>query len=183
MKTGTVSRNQDGFTLVEVMIASVLIGFEMLAVLAMFGTAARGNAFSRRLTTAVNLAQTRIEVARNTPFTKRGDPTSTGGLIEETVPAANVLGSIGAIVAATHPVYTAYQAHVGHAADTFLRSCYDTNGTGVDCTDSAVVFTRWVYVCEQNHAPSSSSMSVDLFWKDAFRRQRTTTLATIIGLY
>jgi prepilin-type N-terminal cleavage/methylation domain-containing protein len=179
MKSTTASRNQDGFTLVEVMIASALIGFEMLAVLAMFGTAARGNAFSRKLTLAVNLAQTRIEQARNTPYSKRKIFTGS----ETSFAAGNVLADIGAMVPGAHPVYQSYQTHVGHAGDTFLKGCFDSTGTAIDCDEAGIAFTRWVMVCEQNNAVGSSTMSVDLLWKDAFRRQRATSLTTIITMY
>ncbi len=61
---------QGGFTLIEVMIASGLIGLEFLFVLSMFTASAKSVSYSRNLTTATSLAQTQVESAKNTPYVK-----------------------------------------------------------------------------------------------------------------
>jgi prepilin-type N-terminal cleavage/methylation domain-containing protein len=59
---------QGGFTLVEVMIASGLLSFEILAVIAMFAVASKSTSYSRRLTTATSICQSLIEEAKNTDY-------------------------------------------------------------------------------------------------------------------
>lgn len=60
--------SERGFTLIEVMIASGILSFEILAVIAMFASSMRMNAFSQKLTNASSLAQGRLEQAKNTPY-------------------------------------------------------------------------------------------------------------------
>ncbi|RLB91588.1 MAG: hypothetical protein DRH10_01525 [Deltaproteobacteria bacterium] len=50
-----------GFTLLEVLIAMFILAFGLLAIAQMQVTAIRGNAFSNRTTTALTLAQDKIE--------------------------------------------------------------------------------------------------------------------------
>lgn len=56
MKNGSA-----GFTLLEVLIAMFILAFGLLAIAQMQVTAIRGNAFSNRTTTALTLAQDKIE--------------------------------------------------------------------------------------------------------------------------
>jgi Tfp pilus assembly protein PilV len=65
-----MKRNADhaGFTLIEVMIASSLLAFEILAVLSMFSISAKSSAFSTRLTGSGSLAQGQLEKAKNAAY-------------------------------------------------------------------------------------------------------------------
>lgn len=51
----------DGFTLLEVLISMVILAVGLLALSSMQGTSATGNAQSRRLTQAMNLASSKID--------------------------------------------------------------------------------------------------------------------------
>lgn len=64
-----------GFTLMEVMVASAILSFEILAVLAIFGVSAKSNAFARRLTGAGSLAQAQIEKGKNTAYVNLANAT------------------------------------------------------------------------------------------------------------
>jgi prepilin-type N-terminal cleavage/methylation domain-containing protein len=56
-----VLRNSDGFTLIEILIATVIISVASLGVADLTVGIMRGNSFSQRLTTAATLAQDRLE--------------------------------------------------------------------------------------------------------------------------
>lgn len=68
MTTAARRRAEGGFTLIEVIIASALLGLEMLAVTALFTAAVRSNAYAQRLTSASTLGQNALEEAKNTPY-------------------------------------------------------------------------------------------------------------------
>jgi prepilin-type N-terminal cleavage/methylation domain-containing protein len=55
----------DGFTLIEVMIALVIMSIGLTALAAVQISAIRGNAFSKRMTTAVSIAEARMEQIKN----------------------------------------------------------------------------------------------------------------------
>ena len=57
-----------GFTLLELMIALVILGFGLMGVALMVMTSVRGNAFGSRMTQATALAQGKIEELRNTSY-------------------------------------------------------------------------------------------------------------------
>jgi type IV pilus assembly protein PilV len=58
-----------GFTLVESMLTLVIMSVGLLALAGLQVTALRGNALSRRMTTAVSIAEQRTEQLKNTPYT------------------------------------------------------------------------------------------------------------------
>jgi type IV pilus assembly protein PilV len=58
-----------GFTLVESMLTLAIMSMSLLALAGLQITALRGNALSRSMTTAVSLAEQRIEQLKNTPYT------------------------------------------------------------------------------------------------------------------
>ena len=60
--------NTKGFTLLEVMIAMMVVAIGLLGIAGMMVTSIRGNAASARLTEATNLAQDKIEELRSTPY-------------------------------------------------------------------------------------------------------------------
>jgi type IV pilus assembly protein PilV len=55
----------DGFTLIEVMIALVIMSIGLTALAAVQISAIRGNDFSKRMTTAVSIAEARMEQIKN----------------------------------------------------------------------------------------------------------------------
>jgi len=58
----------EGFTLIEVMIAVFLLTAALLAAAALTTTVIKGNVFSQKLTTATTLAKDKIEDLKVTPF-------------------------------------------------------------------------------------------------------------------
>jgi type II secretory pathway pseudopilin PulG len=68
-------RFEKGFTLIEVMMASGLLGFEILAVIAMFSSTTSTNIYATRLATATSLAQSKIEESKNTAYVNLLDAT------------------------------------------------------------------------------------------------------------
>jgi type IV pilus assembly protein PilV len=57
-----------GFTLVESMLTLAIISVSLLALAGLQITALRGNALSRRITTAASIAEQRIEQLKNTSY-------------------------------------------------------------------------------------------------------------------
>lgn len=58
-----------GFTLVESMLTLAIMSVGLLALAGLQITALRGNDLSRRMTTAVSIAEQRLEQLKNTPYT------------------------------------------------------------------------------------------------------------------
>jgi type IV pilus assembly protein PilV len=63
-----INRKQSGFTLIEVMIALVILAVGLLALMTMQIVSIRANAFSSDMTYAGMLAQSRLEQLRNTAY-------------------------------------------------------------------------------------------------------------------
>jgi type IV pilus assembly protein PilV len=63
-----IIKKQSGFTLIEVMIALVVLAAGLLALATMQIVSIRSNAFSSEMTYATMLAQTRLEQIRNMPY-------------------------------------------------------------------------------------------------------------------
>ena len=57
-----------GFTLIEVMIALVILSIGILALVKLQISAIQGNTLSQNMTTAVSLAEQRVEQLKNTPY-------------------------------------------------------------------------------------------------------------------
>ncbi len=58
----------EGFTLIEIMIALVILSFGLVALAGVQISAIKGNAFSRRITTAVSVAEQTVEQIKTTPY-------------------------------------------------------------------------------------------------------------------
>jgi type IV pilus assembly protein PilV len=58
-----------GFTLVESMLTVAIMAVGLLALAGLQVTALRGNDLSRRMTTAVSIAEQKLEQLKNTPYT------------------------------------------------------------------------------------------------------------------
>ena len=76
-------KRQSGFTLIEVMIALVILAAGILALATMQIVSIRTNAFSSEMTYATMLAQSRLEQIRNMPYSD-----ITPGTVTDTVPAS-----------------------------------------------------------------------------------------------
>lgn len=61
-------RSRQGFTLVEVLIATALLGFSLIVMLGLHGQAVRSNAHARRMTACTYLAQTQLERLLSLPW-------------------------------------------------------------------------------------------------------------------
>ena len=67
-----VLRDTDGFTLIEILIATVIITVASLGVANLTVGIMRGNSFSQRLTTATTLAQDRLEQIKRIGYQNAG---------------------------------------------------------------------------------------------------------------
>jgi len=65
----------NGFTLLEVMIALVILSLGLLGTLGMIATSIRGNAFSQQISIATNLASDKIEEMKNETYAELSKPT------------------------------------------------------------------------------------------------------------
>lgn len=63
-----INKKQSGFTLIEVMIALVILAAGLLALATMQIVSIRSNAFSSEMTYSTMLAQQRLEILKNLPF-------------------------------------------------------------------------------------------------------------------
>jgi type IV pilus assembly protein PilV len=66
-------RDTNGFTLIEILIATVIITIASLGIATLTVGVIRGNSFSQRLTTATTLAQDRLEQAKKLGYSKVDD--------------------------------------------------------------------------------------------------------------
>jgi type IV pilus assembly protein PilV len=76
-------RQSQGFTLIEVMIAMVILAVGLLSLMTMQIVSIRANAFSSEMTYASMLAQSRLEQIRNMSYTSINP-----GTVTDTVPAS-----------------------------------------------------------------------------------------------
>ena len=68
MKRALSISREEGFTLIEIMITLVILSIGLLALAGLQISAIKGNSFSRRMTTAVIMAEQTIEQIRSTPY-------------------------------------------------------------------------------------------------------------------
>ena len=68
MKSDFLIFHKEGFTLIEVMITMVVLSIGLVALAGIQISAIKGNAFSRRMTTAVSVAEQTIEQIKNSPY-------------------------------------------------------------------------------------------------------------------
>ncbi|RMF93246.1 MAG: prepilin-type N-terminal cleavage/methylation domain-containing protein [Candidatus Schekmanbacteria bacterium] len=61
-------KSEAAFTLVEILVAIVILSVGLLSIAGLVTTVIRGNAQSKRLTTAISLAQTKIEELKNKSY-------------------------------------------------------------------------------------------------------------------
>jgi type IV pilus assembly protein PilV len=72
-----ISRATDGFTLIEILIATVIITVAFLGVASLTIGIMRGNSFSKRLTTATTLAYDRLEEIKRLGYSNVGTAVGT----------------------------------------------------------------------------------------------------------
>jgi type IV pilus assembly protein PilV len=70
-------RGTNGFTLIEILIATVIITIASLGVASLTVGIIRGNSFSKRLTTATTLAQDRLEQVKRLGYANAGTVAAT----------------------------------------------------------------------------------------------------------
>jgi type IV pilus assembly protein PilV len=68
MKSKSSISIEEGFTLVEIMIALLVLSVGLVALAALQTSAIRGNAFSKRMTTAVSIANEKMEQLKNSSY-------------------------------------------------------------------------------------------------------------------
>lgn len=71
--------NPKGFTLLELLIAMVVLAFGLMGVSGMIITSVKGNAFGNQMMRATALAQDKIEELRNTDYKQLYQTCATGG--------------------------------------------------------------------------------------------------------
>ena len=79
MIAGSNMRDKKGFTLLEVMVAVVVLAFGLLAIMHLFPIGLRASKISRDTTVASLLAQAKIEELRNTGWASLSSSTTTEG--------------------------------------------------------------------------------------------------------
>jgi type IV pilus assembly protein PilV len=68
MKSKPFISSEEGFTLLEIMIALVVLSVSLVALAGLQISAIRGNAFSKRMTTAVSIANEKMEQLKNSSY-------------------------------------------------------------------------------------------------------------------
>jgi len=62
-------KRQNGFTFIEILVSIVILAVGLLSIAGLVTTVIKGNVSSKKTTTAIALAQTKIEELKNKPFT------------------------------------------------------------------------------------------------------------------
>ncbi|MBI4763927.1 MAG: prepilin-type N-terminal cleavage/methylation domain-containing protein [Deltaproteobacteria bacterium] len=100
-----LQKNQQGFSLVEFLIAAIILSVGLLALINLQLTSIRGNSDSKEMTRAIFLAENRMEQLKNTPYVSLGvgttqDPNNpingqgqSGGIFTRSWTIQNYLGS------------------------------------------------------------------------------------------
>ena len=68
MRSKSWIRIEEGFTLIEIMITLVLLSIGLVALAGLQVSAIKGNALSKRMTTAVSIANQKIEQLKDTSY-------------------------------------------------------------------------------------------------------------------
>jgi len=78
------SKKQSGFTLLEVLLAMLILAVALLALAKMSTSVIRGNAFSSKYTQSTTLAEQQLEILENTPFANLASGNDTSGIFTRT---------------------------------------------------------------------------------------------------
>jgi type IV pilus assembly protein PilV len=68
MRSKSSIRIEEGFTLIEIMITLVLLSIGLVALAGLQVSAIKGNAFSKRMTAAVSIANQKLEQIKDTSY-------------------------------------------------------------------------------------------------------------------
>lgn len=90
----THHQDQTGFTLIELMIALAVFAIGLLALSAMMVTAVKGNVFAKKMSTAENLAQQKIEYLMNLKYSQVSYAGTDGAGVQSTTPPCEKAGSL-----------------------------------------------------------------------------------------
>jgi type IV pilus assembly protein PilV len=77
MRSQSSINSEEAFTLIEIMIALVVLSVGLVALVGLQISAIKGNAFSKRMTTAVTIANARLEEIKNTAYANIQSESST----------------------------------------------------------------------------------------------------------
>jgi type IV pilus assembly protein PilV len=77
MRSNAAFKSKEGFTLIETMIALVVLSMGLIALAGLQASAMRGNTLSKRMTTAVSIANARVEQIKNMPYANIQSESST----------------------------------------------------------------------------------------------------------
>ena len=94
---GRKLRGKEGFSLIEVLIALVILAVGLLGLALFQTTAIKGNAISSKWTVATELAQDRLERFRHVDWVTI-QPSVPGGFLPGTQPLQSAYGSLGGTV-------------------------------------------------------------------------------------
>ncbi len=84
-----IRRSRGGFTLVEVLIATALLGFSLVVMFGFHAQAARSNAQARKITACTYLAQSQLEVLHSLHWTSTTRPTELSAPLGDTTTSAD----------------------------------------------------------------------------------------------
>jgi type IV pilus assembly protein PilV len=68
MMSKSLMRSEEGFTLIEIMITLVILSIGLVALAGLQVSAIKGNAFSKRMTAAVSIANQKLEQLKDTAY-------------------------------------------------------------------------------------------------------------------
>ena len=83
-------RQRGGFTLVEVLIATALLGFSLVVMFGFHAQAARSNAQARKITACTYLAQSELEVLHSLRWSATSRPTELSAPLGDTTSSADI---------------------------------------------------------------------------------------------
>lgn len=97
-------KDQKGFSLIEMLVASAILTIGLLGIASMMISAIQGNNFARRVSIATNLAQQRIEEMKNIPFENLYNTDASNSNKSSNVAPAAMSASNGAATQTVTPV-------------------------------------------------------------------------------
>jgi type IV pilus assembly protein PilV len=122
---------EEGFTLIEIMITLVILSIGLVALAGLQVSAIKGNAFSKRMTTAVSIANQKIEQFKDTSY-------------------ANILSESSTQITTTHP---------NQPSMTFTRQVTVTNNSPLANTKTVNVTVTWSEGSSSHSVPITTIFS------------------------
>lgn len=154
-------REDGGFTLIEVMIATAILGFVILGIGSLAAFTSRTTNFARRTTEAAGIARNAMESARNTAY---------ANVVSETVCYRNwKVGDTLPSNAANNAIdREKLSAHMLHAEN---------------CAAAGILYRQEVTVATDVPIGGMKEIRVLVTWQDETGRQRRVDLASSISGY